>query len=51
MARSLDPVEQEYEEAMRYARSDEEAYELSIGLRQYRDVPAFASRGLAAEEQ
>jgi hypothetical protein len=38
MAKSLDPVEKEYEKAMRYARSDEEAYELSIGLRQYREM-------------
>lgn len=35
---SADPVEMDYLRAMDRAGSDEEAYELSIGLRQYRNL-------------
>lgn len=35
---SPDPIEQEYEEAIRFARDSDEAYELSVGLRQYREL-------------
>lgn len=38
MARQLDPVEQDYERAMRMARDTDEAFELSIGLKQYREM-------------
>jgi hypothetical protein len=36
--RYRDPVEQEYEDAIRMARSDEDAFELSIGFKQYREM-------------
>lgn len=38
MRKKLDPIEQEYEQAISYARNSDEAYELSIGLRQYREL-------------
>lgn len=33
-----DDIEQEYEWAINHARSNDEAFELSIGLRQYREL-------------
>jgi hypothetical protein len=38
MTKQLDPIEQEYERAISNARTDDEAYELSIGLRQYKQM-------------
>jgi hypothetical protein len=37
MEQHLDPVEAEYMRAFARARDDEEAFELSTGLRQYRE--------------
>lgn len=34
----MDEIEKEYERAIRNARSTDEAYELSIGLAQYREM-------------
>lgn len=38
MPSPLDLVEQEYELALRRARDADEAYELSVGLQQYRQL-------------
>lgn len=38
MRRLRDSVELEYERAISNARSEDEAFELSIGLRQYREL-------------
>lgn len=43
MSRQLDPVEEEYVRAMNYVQSSDEAFELAVGLRQYRDM--FKPRG------
>jgi hypothetical protein len=32
----MDAIEKQYEQAIRMARDDDEAYELSIGLKEYR---------------
>jgi hypothetical protein len=42
---SLDIVEQEYERAINRARTSDEAYELSVGLRQYRELYKDTANG------
>jgi hypothetical protein len=49
MARTLDPVERQYEQALAAAQTEDEAYELVIGLRQYREL--YQPRSDAEGEQ
>jgi len=42
---SLDAIEREYEQAINRARTSDEAYELSVGLRQYRELYKDTARG------
>jgi hypothetical protein len=36
--KNLDPIEKEYILAIKRARTDEEAYELYLGLKQYKEL-------------
>jgi hypothetical protein len=42
---SLDAIEQEYMRAINRARTSDEAFELSIGLRQYRELYKDTANG------
>jgi hypothetical protein len=46
--RDLDPVEKDYIRAIDTARSPDEAYELVVGLRQYREM--FKARSVVEGE-
>lgn len=48
MSKPLDAVEREYEQAILRAQDDDTRYELSVGLRQYRQM--FKAGDSEAEE-